>query len=316
MIIILWNTKCTIRLKFDLIPEVCCLHHLKKHIQSNKMVPNKIFRFLIFFDVCGFNTGSSQISNNRKMLYFIYFVQILLAALITIYKFYLMIYHYPLLPLAAAMSLSLQFLVPLYAYWLIIFDSILYRRVHRQFWRTLQHIDKHFHDQSSFSCWLLIAKFIELFTATTLVISALMVINSNNFAQVRIVITSTFLIKICQVKLFYYIFCLEVVEFQLKMIEHELFVLKGVVNVEDARKYHPLLVAEISAFYTFLLRRLKWIRGYLHCVHKMINCLNEMFGFSHVAVIFFCYIFLLTDLTWCYDTFAFISRRILFYLTT
>lgn len=57
------------------------------------------------------------------------------------------------------------------------------------------------------------------------------------------------------------------------------------------------------------LQQLKWIRQYFHNVCCMTKCMNEMFGWSHIAAILFCYYFLLTDLTWCYTSCIDISLR-------
>lgn len=58
------------------------------------MLPIQIVFLLNVFDVFGYNSGSSKLTEHRKITYFIYFVHILIATFLTFFKPYSMFEYY------------------------------------------------------------------------------------------------------------------------------------------------------------------------------------------------------------------------------
>lgn len=263
------------------------------------MLPSEMVFILNFFDICGFNSGSSKLSETQKIAYLIYFVHISMATILTFYEFCLVDDYYSLLGLSEAISESVQYSTALYTYWLIIFDSIVHRRAHKHFWIVLQRIDTSFSCQPIRSIRIYIVKIVIFSMKTVLV----MVIRLTIGTMVGLTIDFAYitLFVICEIRIFYYLLCLEVLHFQLKVVENEVKIMMTILNVSNFRKHQ-------SACYSFELERLKWIRGYIHCVYKMMDLLNQIFGWSHVAGISFCFYYLLTESNWLYIHFRELSH--------
>lgn len=251
------------------------------------MFPRRIFCFVTFFDACGFYTHSPLFSKQHTFIYLVILVHFSIVLFLTLFFCRLIVNFYPLLGKAEASSEVIQYLVGLVTYWLILFDSILHRKSHRQFWESLQHLfSYHYQPKCFLRCY--IVKIVEYFCITIGIVVIRLVINS--FVDTTIDFAYAVLFKICQLRIFYYLFCLEVVHFQLKTIERELKEISGLIITANIRP-------RVSKFY---LRRLQMIRKRFCCVYELVNHLNKTFGWSHVAAILYCFNLFLTDLNWFY----------------
>lgn len=244
------------------------------------MITKRLLYFLEFFALCGFNAGISDFTKSSKYRYFILINLVTMALILTWFHFYLMIEFYPLLGVVESISESLQYLASLITYWLIIFDSILNAKYDRNLWKILQKIDKRFSILMTFSYHRYMIKFIEFHSVTILLFVARPMIHV--YADIIIEIAYNILFKMCHIRIFYYIFCIEIVHFQLTVIKNDLENMKLI----SRRRYS--------------VRHFKWIRDYYSCVHELTNHLNRIFGWSHVAVILFCFYLFVTDLNWFY----------------
>lgn len=270
------------------------------------MLPNQIVHILNLFDTCGFNSGTSALCKNKKANYFIYFLHISAATILTLFEFHLMAIYYPSLGLSEAISESLQCSAALYTYWLILLDSFLHRRAHKHFWDVLRQIDKCYSCQPKRVIHSYMVKFTIYYFKTVAIMFIRLIISS--FVGFSVDFAYIMLFIICELRMFYYLFCLEILHFQLKMVEDEVKIMMNILNLASVRDHHLLLhIDVISAGYSFEMQRLKWIRGYFHCVHKMMYLLNEIFGWSHVAGISFCFYYILTESNWFYIHFNEIS---------
>lgn len=253
------------------------------------MLPQQIVRILNFFDIFGLNSGSSDLTINLKVAYFIHFVHILIAFLCVLFQFWMSIIYFRSEFIGLKITLFLQYISALYAYWLIIFESLLHHRVHKHFWQIFQRINEHFHSQVGFYFKIYATTFFEFFIVTIALVIASFV--ENGIERLGMVLVFLFLIKVCQLKVFYYIFCVKIVTEQLEIIEIEVTELKNILN----RRFDENVLQ---------INRFVWIRKYFECVYEMTECLNKVFGWSQVAAILFCYYLLLTDLAWSYLTFS------------
>lgn len=263
------------------------------------MLPNRIVNILNFFDICCYDTGSSKLSKNRKIIHFIYFVHILLAIVLTFFGFHLLVEYYPLLGLSEAFSELLQYSTPLFTYWLIIMDSILYRKSHQHFWKCFERIHDQFNCRINFNFRGYFIKFVEFFSVSILIVAIRAVINE--FFEFHIDFAYAIIFKVVQLRMFYYLFCLEIVHSQLNAIENELKSIERIQNrLDNNRQWYLLCTVESDGYHLFALRRLKRLREHVYCVYQMIDILNTMFGWSHVTAILFCFYLLLTDFNWFY----------------
>lgn len=260
-----------------------------------KMLPSKIVYFLNFFDIWGYNTASSAFYCYPKFNDIILCVHISLAVILTTFKYYVWTAYLSSQELLAILSESLQYLAGLLTYWLIIWDSMAHHEAHMQFWRIIQQIDGRYCNQSQFNIRNYLIKFIEFFSAVIIIFVARFVTAS----WYQILWAYLILFLICNIRNFYYIFCLEVVHFQLKIIKNDLQIMRCLLSDFDQKR--------CDRFYSFELRRLKWLHGYFQCIHELLNCLNEIFGWSHVATIFYSFYLVVTGLIWTYISLAAMS---------
>lgn len=252
------------------------------------MLPPKIVRILNFFDICGYDTASSTFSCYSKFNDIILCVHILLAVILTTFKYYVWTAYLSSQELLAIISESLQYLAGLLTYWLIIWDSIAHQRAHGQFWSIIQQIDRYYCNQSHFNIRNYMIKFTEFFSAVVIIF----IVRFATASWYQILWAYLILFLMCNIRNFYYIFCLELVHFQLKIIKKDLETMRCLLNDSDLKR--------CQRFYSFEFQRLKWLHGYFQCIHELLNCLNEIFGWSHVATIFYSFYLVVTGLIWTY----------------
>lgn len=250
------------------------------------MPPVQIVYFLNIFDGFGYNSGSSKLSQSRKMSYFIYFCHIFLATLLTLFKPYLMFKYYSSLGSTEAISEFLEYSTPLCTYWMIIIDAIYHQRAHRLFWKILEkNIYQFDHHQPDYNFRIFLIKFIEFFGIKMFTLFSRFILYDR--AMVGVAYDSLF--KLCQVRVFYYIFCLEVVHSQLILIQTEL----KIVNIEHISTRSSAFVLKLQKF-----------RTHFYFIYEMLENLNEIFGWSQVAAILFCFYIILSESNWTYIHFS------------
>lgn len=268
------------------------------------MLPPKVVYLLQFFDLSGFNTKATCLSKQRKYIYFVYVMHISLVLYLTLFFCYLVIHYYPVIQVGIleAISENFQYSFGLATYWLIIFDLFHHRHTNHHFLSNFQKIYSRFPSSSSSKCTFqqYIVKLVEYLSVTLLIM--IIKLSLNSFMNTFVEISYTIVFKVCQIRIFYYIFCLEVVHFQLKSIESEiqkiqsgLKFLKKNITIQIDTLHH-----ESSLLYFFEIYRFQWIRRHFDCVYAMVEHLNEIFGWSNVAAISYCFYLFLTDLNWFY----------------
>lgn len=262
------------------------------------MVPIQIIRMLNVFDCFGYNSGWSRVSKRKRNSYLISAVHSLVATFFVFYEFRLAKIYYSRMILSEAISECLQYTAALYTYWLIIFDSCFLHHTHKQFWDTVDYIDQHFYDQIEFTLRSYMMKFI-IFLIKTM-ISVVVRMMGNSFAGFEIDTPYVVLFTICDLRMFYYLFCLEIVYFQLKVIELKSEKIKSLLNPKNHGEIRKMRHSAHIGIVSSKSQHMKWIRDYSHCVHEMVCLLNKIFGWSNVATISLCFCFLLTEIYWYY----------------
>lgn len=243
------------------------------------MLPSRVMCLLSFFDVWGFNTGSSYISSRQSIMNFIIFIHILMVIFYSIQKILFTIFLYQTVPLVEAINELIQYSSAFGTYWLIIIDSLLLRREHRLFWTFFQNNEIKYFNSRAFQVRSFLVKFVAYLAICMTLFFSIYLLNDFAYSVVNFVYCA--LCLMCQIRCFYYIFCLKVLSFQLSLIDNESIRMKSLLHLEN---------------YSQLLRS----REFYHEVYKMTLLLNEFFGWSHVALILYYFYKLLAEFNWCY----------------
>lgn len=269
------------------------------------MLSKQIVRILNFFDIFGYYTESSALTKYRKIQLLVFTIQILLATIFTLYQFRLAMELYKLVGPLQTVNEMLQYTIGLCTYWLIIFDSVVYRRKHQNFWKILERIDNDFCKQ--FMCFRgYLCKFLGYFLVSITLYALTYILHA--IAPIDGVFIYFALIIICQLRVFYYVFCLEIVNWQFQMIQHELIIMKqrslNIAFVDVGGASNSILQSRTHEANDFFdLKCLKWVNEYYGCIIEMTELLNTIFGWSQFASVLFGFYSLLTDLNWCYVSF-------------
>lgn len=237
------------------------------------MLPKKISSILIFFDAFGYNSGFSQLLLvHPKITAVINIIHILLAIFFTIFKVVLVAFFLRSMKMLEVINSSLQYSAMIYTYWIIILDANLHQSDHRHFYEMFSKINKFYMRQENICLGHYLVK---IFICLSFSILFMMLINFTEYTN-YFQILYTVLMKICEIRICYYMFCLQIVQFQLKSID------KMILNIGID------------------FNRLKMIREYQYCVYEMTNFLNSSFGWSQVATVLYCFYSFLTYLNWLY----------------
>lgn len=250
---------------------------------------------LSLFDLNGYNSGCSHLS--KRYTIHIFIVHFVMVTLLTMSIFHLKTKYFVKLKTSEAISEVLQFTFALCSYWLIILDSICHRQIHQQFWDTFQQIDQYFCAQTNLDLRNYLIKCM-IFLIKTIVTIGIRLMG-HSFAGFDLDAPYVIIFIICDIRMFYYLFCLEVLHFQFKIIETETETIKATFHSGMNRDSisHRSKKGRKNA----KLQRMKWIREYFHCSYEMVCNLNKIFGWSNVAEISFCFCFLLTEIYWFYN---------------
>lgn len=252
-------------------------HDIRK-MERNK---RQIEYFLNFFDICGFISGRSNLFWTRKAKNIITCVHILLAVLFTINQYVYFNLYSSYFESFEIISELVEGVMSLCTYYFIILDANLYRRTHKYFWDILWCIDKNFRHR--FFCNSVsiprnfTIKFLGFGLFTILLFLRYILFD---FLELFTMFIYFILVKICQIRVLYYLFCMEVINCQSKNIAH------GIMEIQIIAANH--MKQPVSSFD---MQRFKWIRWYFYYVYDMVNALNDVFGWSQVALIsisFYC----------------------------
>lgn len=244
-----------------------------------KMLPTRVTYMLTFFDALGYNSGSSKLSNKHLTANLICISHILLAISFTF--FYFNIRLPPSTQFLEIINQLLQYFSSMCLYWLTIWDSFHHWREHHRFWKIYQKINESFQIQHNFTFRLFILKLFSIILSTFLSFLICYFVFDSTYYMKEMLLNSIW-VKLCQFRVCYYLFCLELMNFQLKSIESALNQINERINVPSDGA----------------AKRFKWIQEYYYCVYKMVTLMNVIFDWSQIAAVIFCFNALVTDLNW------------------
>lgn len=273
-----------------------------------KMLPNELMFILNLFDAFGCtNSGTSQLSTNRKYSFCICLVHCLMAIILTWFGFYMITEYFSLLSSSEIVNECLQYINALVTYWLIILESIQQRTAHKYFWNVFEQIDWCFCHQSNVNLQSYLIKLISFFGMYFLLTLCSFADSLTPSIQVDLAYNGLFVM--CALRIFYYLFCLKIVNSQLNIIESELKMMELVWNCNRRKFTSVPFINDIfePANCPFELQRFKWIREYFHHIYEMVSLLNTIFGWSHIAAVSFCFTYILTMWNWFRKNFYILS---------
>lgn len=257
------------------------------------MLPKSIRYFLNFFDIFGFSSDSSRLCSQRDRIFLIKLVHAIIIVLIGTCTFEHFLEFRSFYGVITATNQFMLYFFALFTYCLIIFDASIHQQSHTSFWTDVQLIGKDISCQSKFTLWTYTMKFIEFMSISFAITLTLFL--TYDYGHIFVIIAHIILIRMLHIRAFYYLFCVEVIHFQLKSIRNEL---QSNQNKSIACNYNCLHSNQTRVCYD--LKRLKWARQYYYRIFELIVSCNQIFGWSHFGVIFCCFYLLLTDIDWTY----------------
>lgn len=245
------------------------------------MLPNKVSCFLTFFDIFGYSSGASNLSKSSKIGCSILLVHIFLLTLCATYKSQLLFYFIVAFRPIEVVNGIFEYSCALYTYFFIVMDSLFYRNEHKLFWRIVGELsESHVHYQNQ-NYRSLTTKIVLHWCTSITWITLSCLTTSRNLQMYTMLFFFVFLIIMCEMRIFYFIFCIDVMCNQLKGIN------------EKIKSY--------STETTIKLKKFKEYRICYNSVYEMKNYLNKIFNLSQLVIISFCFYILLTDFNWVYS---------------
>lgn len=253
------------------------------------MFSKRIIILLKFFDMCGFQTETSKFTGSRKNTVKIFLAHNILALTLTCFVF-----AHSMRPLLQNETLPYmvneiyQIINGMFTYWIIIVESYVRRRTQQQFWHVYEYIEKHCRKCKQFVSRSYNIKFVEYFS----VVTTIQIIFLTYFTHY---VGNYFLFRIAylfsqimyQYRVFYYLFYLELIKFDLETIKNEL---KRIVAVSQ----------QSCGFdgYECSATNLKRINSYYQLICELNKHINHIFGWSNVLTVLYCFHLPLTDGNW------------------
>lgn len=263
---------------------------------------SKWIRFLLkIFDICGFSTEIQHLQNNSKGIGKICLLHIFWASVTTIFVITLLIRtktYSDVLPYMV--NTTVQNIFGLLSYWVIIMESFTQRKIQRKFWHLYRciHIDrKSSHRELCFRTYSI--KLVVFFISITSI--EFYLLHSIGFVF-RLVFF--ILYNLIHVRIFYYLFYLELIKHELMMIENSLKVFTLMDDFKLGFKKNGNQIPHGSNERLSAPKQMKTVYKHYSQICTLNDCINEIFGWSSFVTILYCIQHPLTDANWAYSSFA------------
>lgn len=276
---------------------VCsALHSSSWNMGQCAMYPIWMNNLLLCFDLWGFSTQFRTSRNQRKLDLLILTTHTILASIatsrITIYLLR------PVNDQLGTFNDILKFSALIFLYWISLIELYFKRKIQRKFWECVCHIDQHLcsHQQIKLTSYLNRIKIYFLLSALAYLLYLERLLNNTGSKFLIFWLSYIFMCLVFQIRSFYYLFFLDFIKHELKMIDLELAVmLNDCRNVQPKRfrKKHMFLIK-------FHRKRFKWIRQYYDMIYNLCRIVNNVFGWSNVIAILLIFHLILTDINWFY----------------
>lgn len=242
------------------------------------MVSTIFLLILKFFDTFGLNTQFFAQSQNQYFENTILFIHIAIAVILSGCQIFAFRYIVGLDD-AEAPNNFLQAIYLLLTYWILIFELHYRKNVQRKFWKIYRKIS---FDQYSLVGNSFTLKFVEyiLYSLISSLQTMCEAATSDIIQLLLLIIPYVFLVKFCEMKIFFFILHIELILSQLRIIECQLNNQSLISNPND------------------VLDKLRRIEESFIILMDMIEQINDIFGWSLFVGKSFCFVFILTNLNW------------------
>lgn len=276
------NVKCSTFLMLKSVLFVFCFPYF------SKMFSKSVVALLKFFDLCGFQTGIAKIMHSKERRKCIFALHCVCA--FTLSYFVVGYASEPILlgeVLPYFVNEIFQILNGMSTHWVIIIESYARRNIQQKFWNTYKYIDQHHVKCKKSLLRTYKIKFIEFFSVVT-IIQIIFMCYFTHYVGNYYFFRFSYLVSqiVYHYRVFYYLFYLELIEFELKTIKIELETIAKITQRNDSNDEN------------FNVNCLKKIQNHYQLIFELTEFLNQIFGWSNFATILYCFHLPLTDLNW------------------
>lgn len=260
------------------------------------MFPNWLNILLCYFDFWGLPTEFHVEPTYRKVIRLASIVHFVLGLIVTVMLiFYL---QRPVNDPLGTLNDVIKHGGTLIVFWSTLIELNTKHSIRRNFWQHFNQIDSRFCSHRHFSLpdYLNKARFCFTTYAVVCLLYLQQIVSNTGAQYLYFWFTHFTLITMYLNRVFYYLFCLELIKYELGIIENET---KEVARVYRNKSY---LVANGKSllFMEFEHKRFKWIREYFQSIYDMCKAFNHFLGWSNVITILFSFQLIITDVIWLY----------------
>lgn len=257
-----------------------------------------IIVLLKYFDFWGHYTEFSVSKGKYHRSVFIIFVLRIFSAL----SLTLLIAEFLVLPvpLLTTVNCWFQFFCVSMVYWTTIIESYSQRNAQRKFWEILRRISEKYYEHSSLTLASYLSKFLEfsiVFTAAQLILNGYFILTNGSLPCY--LFAHSILIRMCQDRMLYYLFYLELLNFELHVID------EGAKQIALITRNNCFSTPEKLnfSFEKIQRNRFKCMRNYYCLISELNTCINSVFGWSYFATVMCCFYIVLTEFNCAYTKF-------------
>lgn len=255
------------------------------------MYPTWLERLMFYFDLCGLCTQFKSSPRQFNFDSLVLILHMILATVFTVFTFLFL--KRPIQDSLGIFNDAIKLYALLLVYWLSIFDSYSKRKTQKKFWQIIEQIDQRFcsHRHVCFKSYIIKLIVYFFFLAIFLMNYIWHILPGSELHYFWFFFTSFYIFF--NIRLFYYLFFLEFIKHELKIIDHEV---SEILNTFERNK----LKGAKEFMRKFHRNRFKWFREFYGCIYDLCNIINSVCGWSNVAVVPLPFLLLLTDINWFY----------------
>lgn len=263
------------------------------------MYPKWIKWLFLYFDLWGLCTQFRKCTNQPNFKVILFILHLVLASVATI----IIVLHLLRSDIdkMARLNDSLKFAVIFVAHWVSLIELYSKQTLHKIFWIFVFSIDQNFcsHQQFKLTNYLNRMKIYFSLAAIAYGFYFHTLIHNSGSKFIAFWLSYSFLVLFFKTRSFYYVFYLELIKNELKMIDHELATILDDCNSMKSKNFmrNNQFAEQIRSFQQ---NRFKWIRQYYELVYNLCGTVNTMFGRSNIVIISLTFHLILIDINWFY----------------
>lgn len=189
-----------------------------------------------------------------------------------------------------------EFFFALITQWIVIIEAYIQRKAQRTFWQVFVCIVQKYHQNKNLQLRNYVLKFVE----STMFIILFFIYNLTILDKSETSWTFVLIILLNRQRIFYYLFYLELIQFELENVASEAKRLMKTSKIRHKRKQ-------------FKSHRFKYLRLYYQTIVELLNHINPIFGWSIFVTILCNLSVFVGDVNWLYQNGIAKSGRISFY---